>query len=104
MSEAVGLLSYADGEGGGVSRGHSEEAGRTIDAEARRLVDEAYGRARRVLAASDGALDRVARALLERETLTAMELEELASDAQPELGTTSAASVTQGSAASVSGP
>lgn len=111
MSEAVGLLSYADadgagdGAGAGGPRGHSEEAARTIDADARRLVDEAYGRARTVLSGSADALHRVARALLDRESVTALELEELAlGDAQPERGTLAATSVAQGSGSPVPGP
>jgi len=79
MSEALGPLAYNDGFGlDGRGRGYSEEAARTIDAEIRRLVDEAHRLARSVLASSRSALDDAASALLQRETLTAAELDELA--------------------------
>jgi cell division protease FtsH len=80
MSEALGQLAYGQGADGPPRR-YSEEAAATIDTEIRRLVDIAYGRAQAVLAASTTALDRAARALLERETLSAEELDELCATA-----------------------
>lgn len=56
----------------------SEEEARLVHHETRRLADDAYERARSVLAADRDALDRLAGALLERETITAAELEALA--------------------------
>jgi cell division protease FtsH len=76
MSDAVGPLSYGDAFGGG--RLPSEDTARVIDAEVRRLVDEAGAMAIGVLTRSRAALDSVAAALLERETLTLEEVEELA--------------------------
>jgi cell division protease FtsH len=69
MSELVGALNYTDETGmNGVH--YSDDTAQMIDAEARRLVGEAEELARRVLSEQRTALDRVAEALLERETLT----------------------------------
>ncbi len=81
MSEAVGAINYAEELRGNGYRVHSEETARLIDAEVRRLVDEAEEMARRVLTGSRVALDRVAEALMERETLTLEEVEEIAGPA-----------------------
>ena len=56
---------------------YSEEETRIIGEEVRRLVDEAHERARQVLTDSRDALERIAEALLEHETITADELETL---------------------------
>jgi cell division protease FtsH len=55
----------------------SEETKRLRDTEQARLTDHAYGEALRMLAKHRPALDRVAAALLERETLGREELQEL---------------------------
>ena len=47
----------------------SEETARTIDAEVRRIIGESHEEAARLLAKHRGALDALASALLERETL-----------------------------------
>jgi ATP-dependent metalloprotease FtsH len=87
MSQAVGLLSYVRGaEADDRSPGYSEEVARTVDSEVRHLIEEAYDRARSVLAASGRALDEAADALLERETLSAQELQEIASGSSTEGG------------------
>ncbi len=82
MSERLGPLAFGEKEespflfGGGVRRQeYSEETARQIDEEVRRIVYEQYDRARRTLLEHRDALDRVARALLERETLDQEELE-----------------------------
>ncbi len=77
MSDAVGPLVYGNGAAATGSPGYSEKAVRTIDAEVRRLVDDAQALARSVLVSSRPALDRGARLLLEQETLSAGDLEEL---------------------------
>ncbi|MGQ0519782.1 MAG: AAA family ATPase, partial [Actinomycetota bacterium] len=82
MSEAVGPLDYREvADGDGTVRGHSEEVARTIDAEIRRLVDEAGESASRLLGERRATLDAVATALLERESLTGEELAALAAAA-----------------------
>ena len=69
MSEAVGTLSYS-GEHGYSGTTYSDETAKLIDDEARRFVREAQALARSVLEGQRMTLERVAEALLERETLT----------------------------------
>jgi ATP-dependent metalloprotease FtsH len=74
MSDMVGSLSYGNGsllEGG---RSYSDDTARLIDAEARRLVNEAEELALGVLTGARSKLDRIAEALLERETLSIEEV------------------------------
>jgi ATP-dependent metalloprotease FtsH len=79
MSEAMGAIGFPEEpDENGNRLTYSEETARMIDAEARRLVEEAERRADEVLEASREVLDRVAAALLEAETLTAQEIEDLA--------------------------
>ena len=76
MSERLGSVSYTHRNGDG-SSGYSEETARIIDDEVRGIVAEASSHAHAVLASSREALERIARALLERETLTAADIERL---------------------------
>jgi cell division protease FtsH len=62
----------------------SEETKRLRDAEQARLTDEAYDEAVRLLEKHRSSLDRVAHALLEKETLDHHELEALLADVDPE--------------------
>ncbi len=62
----------------------SEETKRLRDAEQARLTNQAYDEALRLLAKHRAALDRVAEALLEKETLERGELEALLANVQPE--------------------
>ncbi|HET7744457.1 MAG TPA: AAA family ATPase [Gaiellaceae bacterium] len=62
----------------------SEESKRLRDSEQARLTDDAYAEAKRLLAKHRSALDRVAEALLERETLDRAELETILSDVRVE--------------------
>ena len=62
----------------------SEETKRLRDAEQARLTNDAYDEALRLLAKHRATLDRVAEALLEKETLERSELEALLSGVQPE--------------------
>jgi cell division protease FtsH len=77
MSEMVGSLSYAEADGT-PNVVYSDETARMIDAEARRLVSEAEALAQRVLREQRMILERVAEALLERETLTMEEVDRIA--------------------------
>jgi cell division protease FtsH len=87
MSETLGPI-HLGGESETVFLGrelvnhpqHGPEAARTIDAEIKRLLTEAYGRAHSLLTENRGLLDRIARALLERESLTERDLEILRTD------------------------
>ena len=75
MSEAIGPITVLPGGGQGDTwypgdaRQPSESTRQLVDAEARRLVDECYDEARRLLREHRPQLDALAAALLERETL-----------------------------------
>jgi cell division protease FtsH len=62
----------------------SEETKRLRDQEQSQLTDRAYAQAVRLLGKHRAALDRVAGALLEKETLTHEELLEVFADVEPE--------------------
>jgi cell division protease FtsH len=62
----------------------SEETKRLRDSEQARLTDGAYEQAKRLLSKHRAALDRVAEALLQRETLDRTELEAILSDVKAE--------------------
>ncbi len=80
MSEEFGPMTPVDGRGyDGRAAPLSPEATAAI----RRLVDEATAKARAALVARRDALDRVAAALVERETLTRADIEALAGDGTP---------------------
>lgn len=53
---------------------YSEETAREIDCEVRRIIDEQYGRVRRLLEDKKSALQRGAKLVLEREVITGSEL------------------------------
>ncbi len=82
MSETLGPLTFDNG-GGEVFLGrdlasrkdYSESTARTIDAEVRRIVDEAYQRGRQLLLENRERLGAVAEALLEREVLDSSEVQ-----------------------------
>ncbi len=57
------------------SRNYSDEIAYEIDKEVRRIIDECYGRARQVLVEHKELLDRIAKALLERESLDSDDLD-----------------------------
>jgi hypothetical protein len=77
MSKAVGAINHTSEVGADGRAVHSEETARLIDAEVRRLVEEAGRMAERVLIGARDALDRVADALMERETLTLADVEQI---------------------------
>jgi cell division protease FtsH len=59
------------------SQNYSDEIAYEIDKEVRRIIDECYSRARAVLTQHKETLDRIAKALLERESLQSDELDTL---------------------------
>ncbi len=59
------------------SRNYSDEIAYEIDKEVRRIIDECYGRARQVLTEHKETLERIAKALLDRESLEGDELDAL---------------------------
>ncbi len=62
---------------------YSPEIAYEIDKEIRRLVDEAYDKARKILEEEREKLDDIARMLVEKETLERNELEELLKGEEP---------------------
>jgi cell division protease FtsH len=82
MSEAIGLISIGDAEQEvflGRELGHrsavSEHTQRLVDTEVKRILDEAHQRARTVLESERDLLERIALALLDRETIGRTDLE-----------------------------
>jgi ATP-dependent metalloprotease FtsH len=85
MSEVVGPIGYAgEPDENGRSIWYSDVTARTIDTEARRLVQEAEDRAEQALQSSRAALDRLAAALLEAESLDADEIKRIVAAATPQ--------------------
>jgi cell division protease FtsH len=114
MSESLGRLAWGRVEGsqflgGNVHKAeYSDSVAAEIDREIRRVTDEAFALATRVLQANRGLLDTVANYLVERETLRDPELSALASgvvhpDLQPSGDGTGAATVPGGPATVGSG-
>jgi cell division protease FtsH len=85
MSDVIGLVAIGDAEHEvflgreiGQRRQVSEHTARLVDQEVKRILDEAHDRARTVLEANRDLLERIAQALLERETLDRDHIESLA--------------------------
>ena len=84
MSETLGPVAFGKREeaiflGREIAqhRDYSEETAQAIDAEIRRLVDESYDRAHKLLKKNKESLELIAAELLERETLTGEEIDTL---------------------------
>jgi cell division protease FtsH len=61
----------------GRSREHSEATAQLIDAEVKRIIDQAYQRATVILEANRSNVEKIARGLLEFETLDASHIKEI---------------------------
>ncbi len=84
MSEKLGLIAYGDnsqevflGHSVTQSKNVSESTAREIESEVKRIIDEAYSRAKRILTDNVEELHRLARGLLEYETLTGEEIKQV---------------------------
>jgi len=84
MSEVIGLVAVGDAEhevflGRELvqRRQVSEHTARLVDQEVKRILDEAHDKARQVLESNADLLERIAGALLERETLDRTQIEAL---------------------------
>ncbi len=82
MSEALGPQTFGEkeelvflGREIGEQRNYSEEVAEAIDGEVRRLVDEAYSRARNIIGAYRQKLDEIAQRLIHFETIDANEFQ-----------------------------
>ena len=89
MSEAIGPVALLDEQYGG--RTASEELAAAVDREVRRLLTSAGERAEQVLSASRAALERIAGALVERETIDGKDLDHLIESPDSGLGLAAAA-------------
>jgi cell division protease FtsH len=85
MSDAIGPIAVGDrehqvflGREIGQRREVSEKTAETVDSEVKRILDEAFTRAREILEKNMETLHRMANALLERETLDRDEVEMIA--------------------------
>ena len=84
MSEELGPMEYGENEeeiflGRSVARQQnmSEEMTRKVDLEVRKLIDEGYNKAKKILTEKINDLHKLAKALLTYETLTGEEIEDL---------------------------
>ena len=84
MSEDLGMVEYGEERGEvfvardvGSSRGYSEETARKIDIEIKKLIDDAYTRAKDLLIKHNDVLKLLSEALLEYETLDAEQVADL---------------------------
>jgi len=78
-SDALGLVNYKDAEDehGAFGRDVSESTAQTIDGEVKRLVQSGYDEAKRILTENLDNLHRLAKTLLEVETLSGEEIEKV---------------------------
>ncbi len=81
MSDKLGMVAYGEnsqevflGHSVTQSKNISEETARLIDAEIRGIIDGAYGRAKQILTDNREELERLAKGLLEHETLSGDEI------------------------------
>jgi cell division protease FtsH len=80
LSDKVGTIDYSDEDGSkfyAAQKVFSEETGKVIDEEVRRIVDEALQRAKKILSEKKADLEKLAKSLLEYETLTGDEIKDL---------------------------
>ncbi len=85
MSEKLGPVKYGDSQGevfyardaGHSGKGYSEKTAEAIDAEIQRIVEENYARAKEILSNHREQLELIADKLIEYETLSGKQIEEL---------------------------
>jgi cell division protease FtsH len=78
MNDKVGKVSFYDPQQENTfTKPYSEETGKLIDDEVRKLVDEAYARTMKLLTEKKEEVERIALALLDREVLQQHDVEEL---------------------------
>jgi cell division protease FtsH len=93
MSAELGLLTYGRSQGPRhlntgpepEERNYSEQTAERIDAEARRIIDTSYARVRALLVERRSDLERIARELIRRETLSRSDLDALLSESNQAL-------------------
>ena len=84
MSDDIGLINYDDeddevfiGRDLAHTRSHSETVASEIDREVKRIIDDCYARARKIIEEYDHVLHKCAELLIEKEKISRSEFEEL---------------------------
>jgi len=93
LSEKLGPMMYAEDEGevflgrssGSHSKAHSGETAKIIDEEIKRIIDDCYGRAKRILEENRDKLELMKDALLEYETIDADQIGDIMAGRKPRL-------------------
>ncbi len=91
LSEKLGPLMYAEDDGevflgrstASHSKAHSGETAKVIDEEIKRIIDECYGRAKRLLEENRDKLELMKDALLEYETIDADQINDIMAGMKP---------------------
>ncbi len=90
MSESLGIMVYAENEGEvflgrSVTRqtNVSEETMRKVDAEIRRIIDEQYALARKLIEENSDKIEAMTKALLEFETIDAEQIKDIMEGREP---------------------
>jgi len=91
LSEKLGPLMYAEDDGevflgrstASHSKAHSGETAKVIDEEIKRIIDECYGRAKRILEENRDKLELMKDALLEYETIDADQISDIMEGRKP---------------------
>jgi cell division protease FtsH len=91
LSEKLGPLTYAEDDGevflgrsaGSAAKSHSGETAKIIDEEIKRIIDECYGRAERILKENREKLELMKDALLEYETIDAEQINDIMDGRKP---------------------
>jgi AFG3 family protein len=79
MNEKIGTVSFYDSKGGEYKfdKPYSEATAQTIDEEVRKLIEFAYHKTKKLLSERKGELEKIAKALLEKEILFQTDLEKI---------------------------
>jgi cell division protease FtsH len=80
LSDKVGAIDYTEDDSSKAyisSKNYSEETGKLIDAEIKKIIDEAISRAKQILTEKKDDLEKLAKSLLEYETLTGDEIKDI---------------------------
>ena len=80
LSDKVGAIDYGEDDGSrfyAANKPYSQETGRIIDEEVKRIINEGLAEAKKILNEKKDDLEKLARALLEYETLSGEEIKDL---------------------------
>jgi cell division protease FtsH len=80
LSDKVGVIDYGEDDGSrfyAANKPYSQETGRIIDEEVKRIISEGLAEAKKILNEKKDDLEKLARALLEYETLSGEEIKDL---------------------------